>query len=100
MITYREDLRNPTPEDPQGLCLDRAYENADVRDLVGEYELTPHIRARGEEIADKVRTPAGVPDAGRRGQPQVVLLEIRLAFRRLAWLRTTLAATAVRSSAL
>ena len=47
----------PTPEAPQGLCLDRAYDNTDVRDLVGAYELTPHIRARGEEIADKIRTP-------------------------------------------
>ncbi len=47
----------PTPEQPQGLCLDKAYDNAAVRELVGEYELTPHIRARGEEIADKVRTP-------------------------------------------
>ncbi len=42
---------------PQGLCLDRAYDNAEVRDLVGDYEHTPHIRARGEEIADKIRTP-------------------------------------------
>jgi putative transposase len=47
----------PTTETPQGLCLDRAYDNAEVRDLVGDYALTPHIRARGEEIADKLRVP-------------------------------------------
>ena len=47
----------PTPEAPQGLCLDKAYDNAEVRDLVPEYGLMPHIRARGEEIADKVCTP-------------------------------------------
>ena len=35
----------------------QAYDNSDVRELVGDYGLTPHIRARGEEIADKVRTP-------------------------------------------
>ena len=47
----------PTEQAPQGLCLDKAYDNHEVRELVGEYDLTPHIRARGEEIADKARTP-------------------------------------------
>ena len=37
--------------------MDRAYDNAEVRELVCDYELTPHIRSRGEEIAEKVRTP-------------------------------------------
>lgn len=46
-----------TPEHPQGLCLDKAYDNAEVRDLVAAYGLTGHIRARGEEIADKALTP-------------------------------------------
>ena len=47
----------PTPAAPQGICLDKAYDNSEVRELIGEYQLTPHIRARGEGIADKVRTP-------------------------------------------
>jgi putative transposase len=47
----------PTKQLPQAICLDKAYDNAEVRDLVCGYELTPHIRARGEEIAEKVRTP-------------------------------------------
>ncbi len=47
----------PTPEAPQGICLDKAYDNTEVRELVADYDLTPHIRARGEEIADKLRTP-------------------------------------------
>ncbi len=47
----------PTPEAPQGICLDKAYDNAEVRDVVADYDLTPHIRARGEEIQEKVRTP-------------------------------------------
>jgi putative transposase len=42
---------------PQGLCPDKAYDNTEVRDLVADYDLTPHIRARGEEIAEKVLTP-------------------------------------------
>ncbi len=47
----------PTAEQPQGICLDKAYDNAEVRELVGDYDLTPHIRARGEEIAEKIHTP-------------------------------------------
>ena len=47
----------PTPEAPQGLCLDKAFDNAEVRGLVGDYELTPHIRARGEEIDLKASNP-------------------------------------------
>jgi transposase len=47
----------PTPEQPQGLCLDKAYDNTEVRDLVARYGFTGHIRARGEEIADKALTP-------------------------------------------
>ena len=48
---------NPTPEAPQGLCLDRAYDAQPMHDLAAEHGLTPHIRTRGEEIADKLRTP-------------------------------------------
>jgi len=51
----------PTGQQPQGLCLDKAYDNAEVRGLIGDYELTPHIRARGEEIEQKVRTPGWRP---------------------------------------
>ncbi len=47
----------PTAEQPQGLCLDRAYDNTDSRELVGAYGLTPHIRTRGEEMKLKARTP-------------------------------------------
>lgn len=47
----------PTAEQPQGICLDRAYDNAEVRDLVGGRDLTPHIRTRGEEIKLKAHTP-------------------------------------------
>jgi putative transposase len=42
---------------PQGICLDKAYDNTEVRELIDDYDLTPHIRARGEEIAEKIRTP-------------------------------------------
>ena len=39
----------PTPEAAQGLCLDKAYDYAEVRSLVAQFGFTAHIRARGEE---------------------------------------------------
>ena len=38
-------IERPEPHEtsPQGICLDRVYDNADSRQLVGEYGLTPHI---------------------------------------------------------
>ena len=41
----------PTAEQPQGLCLDKGYDYAEVRDTVAEFGFTAHIRARGEEAA-------------------------------------------------
>lgn len=43
---------------PQGICLDRAYDNNEVRELIDGYDLTPHIRSRSEEIELKDRNPA------------------------------------------
>jgi putative transposase len=39
----------PTPEAPQRLCLDKAYDYDEVRSLVAQFGFTAHIRARGEE---------------------------------------------------
>ena len=47
----------PTPEQPQGLCLDRGYDYESARELAQERGFTPHIRTRGEEIKLKLRTP-------------------------------------------
>ena len=47
----------PTAKAPQGLCLDKAYDNAESREVVADYKLTAHIRSRGEELAEKARTP-------------------------------------------
>ena len=47
----------PTPEQPQGLCLDRGYDYDSVRELVAERKFTPHIHTRGEEIKLKLRIP-------------------------------------------
>lgn len=40
---------DPTPDAPQGLCLDKGYDYDEVRALLDEFGFTAHIRARGEE---------------------------------------------------
>jgi putative transposase len=47
----------PTVRAPQGLCLDRAYDNRETRELLVTWQLTPHIRSRGEEIELKLHVP-------------------------------------------
>ena len=37
----------PTPEHPQGLCLDKGYDFAEVRRTLDEFGFTAHIRSRG-----------------------------------------------------
>ena len=43
------DRPEPTPERPQGMCLDKGYDYDDTRELVREFRFTAHVRARGEE---------------------------------------------------
>jgi putative transposase len=40
----------PTPEPPQGMCLDKGYDYDEGRDLLAAFGFTAHIRARGEEV--------------------------------------------------
>jgi Transposase DDE domain len=47
----------PTEQAPQGICLDKAYDNQETRELVGDYDLRPHIRSRGEELEARERNP-------------------------------------------
>lgn len=51
----------PTEDQPQGLCLDRGYDFAAVRELAVAQRFEPHIRTRGEEIAEKIRDPSWRP---------------------------------------
>ena len=48
----------PSPEHPQGLCLDKGYDFAEVRRIVDEFGFTAHIRTRGEE-AQAIKREAG-----------------------------------------
>jgi putative transposase len=48
----------PTPEKPQGMCLDKGYDFDEVRALLATFESTAHIRARGEE-AQAIKHEAG-----------------------------------------
>jgi putative transposase len=45
----------PTPEQPQGLCLDKGYDYDEVRAIVEEFGFTAHIKARGEEAQELKR---------------------------------------------
>ena len=44
------DRPPPTPEHPQGLCMDKGYDYEEVRATVREFGFTAHIRNRGEEV--------------------------------------------------
>lgn len=46
-----------TPDLPQGLCMDKGYDSAEVRELVAEFGFTPHVRSRGEEAKVLKREP-------------------------------------------
>lgn len=48
----------PTPEQPQGLCLDKGYDFDEVRQSLQEFGFTAHIRSRGEE-AQAIKREAG-----------------------------------------
>jgi putative transposase len=45
----------PTKKRPQGMCLDKGYDYAEVRDTLKEFGFTAHIRARGEEARARKR---------------------------------------------
>jgi transposase len=47
-----------TKKRPQGICLDKGYDAAEVRDTLKEFGFTAHIRARGEE-AQALKRHAG-----------------------------------------
>ena len=49
----------PSKKRPQGMCLDKGYDYAEVRDTLKEFGFTAHIRARGEE-AQAMKRHAGV----------------------------------------
>ena len=48
----------PTEEHPQGMCMDKGYDYAEVRDTLLEFGFTAHLRARGEE-AQAIKQQAG-----------------------------------------
>ena len=48
----------PSPEQPQGLCLDKGYDFDEVRQTMQEFGFTAHIRSRGEE-AQAIKREAG-----------------------------------------
>ncbi len=53
------DRPSPTPEQPQGMCMDKGYDYDEVRALVKEFGFTAHIHVRGE-AAQKLKRQAGI----------------------------------------
>jgi transposase len=49
---------DPTPEQPQHLCLDKGYDYDEARELAQEFHYTAHLRTRGEE-AQAIKREAG-----------------------------------------
>jgi putative transposase len=47
-----------TPEEPQGMCMDKGYDYDEVRQIVEAFGFTAHIKARGEE-AQEIKRKAG-----------------------------------------
>jgi len=56
----------PTADEPQGMCLDKGYDFAEVRATLEEFGFTAHIRARGEEARELAA------EAGKRARRWVV----------------------------
>jgi transposase len=63
LVVERPD---PSPEQPQGMCLDKAYDFQEVRDILAEFGFTAHIRSRGEEAKELAQ------EAGKRARRWVV----------------------------
>jgi putative transposase len=59
LISIPIERPTPTPEQPQGMCLDKGYDFDEVRELLAEFGFTAHIRARGEE-AKALKQEAGL----------------------------------------
>ena len=52
------DRPEPTPDRPQNLCADKAFDSGYARDAMTDRGYTPHVRSRGEERREKASTPS------------------------------------------
>ena len=64
----------PTPEAPQGMCLDKDYDKREVHALLEEFGFSAHICARGEE-AQAIKRKAGYKARRSRGRAKALLDE-------------------------
>ena len=60
------DRPDPTDEQPQGMCLDKGYDDDEVRDILQDFGFTAHMRSRGEEAKELAH------EAGKRARRWVV----------------------------
>jgi transposase len=47
----------PTAEEPQHLCADKAFDSEQARKVMQDRGYTPHVRSRGEERQEKASIP-------------------------------------------
>lgn len=47
----------PTPQEPQHLCGDKAFDSEQAREVMRQRGYTPHVRSRGEERKEKASIP-------------------------------------------
>ncbi len=55
------DRPSPTEAAPQGMCMDKGYDYASVREALDHAGFTAHIRSRGEEVEAKKYKPSSKP---------------------------------------
>jgi hypothetical protein len=53
------------------MCLDKGYDDQEVRDILLEFGFTAHIRLRGEEAKNRPRGWSASPTLGSRTHPQL-----------------------------
>ena len=54
----------PTPDQPQGVCLDKGYDYQEVRDTLAEFGFTGHIRGGAKKPKPSNAKRASVHGAG------------------------------------
>jgi transposase len=47
----------PSPSEPQNMCMDKGYDYIDIRELIKDWGYTAHIKSRGQEEAERLEIP-------------------------------------------
>ena len=47
----------PSPSEPQNMCMDKGYDYIDIRELIKDWGYTAHIKSRGQEETERQEIP-------------------------------------------